>query len=196
MSGVDIIIGPMFSGKTTELFETLNRQADIQHLGGLENKTLLILHEDDVRKEQEKNRNAISKNVITIRCTRLSDLNVENFNIIGIDEGQFFPDINKVVRSWMLTKRVIVASLCGDHKTKTFGEVYKLIPVCSSIKKKLAICLPHIQRKGIFNVGAQCSFRLSFIHGKPQKLIGGYDKYMPVCIECYNEMKPGTLQSK
>ena len=73
-------------------------------------------------------------------------------------------------------KIVIVSSLGGTFHRGAFSKVLELIPKCEKIKKLAAICR-------ICKQSASFTFRMA---AKDDKcMIGGADKYMPVCRECH-----------
>lgn len=54
---------------------------------------------------------------------------VEQYDVIGIDEGQFYPDLVEMVEQWVEAgKVVLVAALDGDFRRKPFGRVLELVP--------------------------------------------------------------------
>lgn len=100
-----------------------------------------------------------------------------HYDVIGIDEGQFFPDIVEFAELAANSgKIVIVSSLGGTFHRGVFSKVLELIPKCEKIKKLAAICR-------ICKQSASFTFRMA---AKDDKcMIGGADKYMPVCRECH-----------
>jgi len=62
---------------------------------------------------------------------------LKQYDIIGIDEGQFFPDLVELV---LLKKIVIVAALNADYKMEPFPNVSKLISKADKIKLLKAYC--------------------------------------------------------
>ena len=92
LTGLDIIIGPMFSGKTTEL---LRRLSIYKHLNL---RVLCINHSFDVRNDQgiSTHSNYIDPKRLTnydnIKTSNLLNIidNANEYDIIGIDEAQFF----------------------------------------------------------------------------------------------------------
>lgn len=183
-------IGPMFSGKTTWLNGELTQLADKRF------SVLKIIHSDDNRASEcpdeygstHHSTFRLSPKIVCIKSDRLSNIDVSNFHVIGIDESQFFPDLLEVVQDWVerKNKHVRVAGLCGDAFKRKFGQTLDLIPFCDEVVKLNAtckICLDDLEKKGfrgnIFSITAPFSKRLTPC--KEQKEIGGSDKYIPVC---------------
>ena len=171
-----IILGPMFSGKTSQLVRIYkhNKIAEIP--------TLVINHVADIRYSA---RNLSTHDGIEIPCIKLNKLEeihshlraLERYTIL-INEGQFFEDLYSVVSS--LLKRdhltIVVCGLDGDYKMQRFGQILNLIPQANEVEKLYAIC-------------KYCRNRASFTHRTTnetiQKVIGDIDKYVPVCRKCY-----------
>mmetsp|Transcript_24835 Transcript_24835/g.53824 ORF Transcript_24835/g.53824 Transcript_24835/m.53824 type:complete len:134 (+) Transcript_24835:3-404(+) len=104
------------------------------------------------------------------------------FDVIGIDEGQFFPDI--VPFCDMLAsegKIVVVAALDGTFQRKPFGTVLELIPLAESVCKLTAVC------KGCFSDAA---FTKRLGAETAVEVIGGSEMYLPVCRQCYEKQQP------
>ena len=88
---VTVILGPMFSGKTTELFRRLKREI----IAG--NKTILFKYSNDIRYTEGtsgiKGGLASSHDGSTLEATPVSSLLDQHVNndvkVIGIDEDQF-----------------------------------------------------------------------------------------------------------
>ena len=137
-----VILGCMFSGKTTELFKEYKRHISCGF------KCLFINHEIDTRYVNEKNKTAThDKNVINSvnvgdnLCEFFKENNDINYDVIFVNEGQFFKDLYKFI-DWAVNKekkRVYVCGLDGDYKRKRFGSILDIIPLADDIIK-LAIC--------------------------------------------------------
>ena len=101
-----------------------------------------------------------------------------NFDVIAIDEGQFYPDIAEFCDKLATdhTKQVLVSGLDGTFERKPFGNIHKLIPMSEKVHKLVAIC-------------QLCGEDASFSHrvkseNKEVELIG-QQYYMPLCRHCY-----------
>lgn len=172
---IHLIIGPMFSGKTTELYKNVERY----RLANL--KCVYVKHGLDTRYSDEylmthDKRCHEEKTLITDILMNIFN-DVTEFDCIGIDEGQFFKDI--IVFSEKLAnlgKLVIIAGLDGDSNRKPFGDICSLIPLCEKISKLKAVCL---------SCHKDASFTKS-IKSKTDVIdVGGNEKYSATCRSCY-----------
>lgn len=60
----------------------------------------------------------------------------QDFDCIGIDEGQFYPDIVHFAENAASKgKVVIISALSGTFLRKPFNDVLDLIPKCEKIKQ-------------------------------------------------------------
>ena len=173
-----IIIGPMFSGKTTELIRIYNRYK------AAELKVLAINYKDDIRYHSTLMSTHNKQMIPSINCKTLSEIDyddIQNYDIILINEGQFFEDIYKYVDILVnkLNKRVYVCGLDGDFQRKKFGHIFDIIPIADDIIKIKGICNKCKMNDSIF------TYRK--VNNKEQKIIGN-DIYLGLCRKCYNEL--------
>jgi thymidine kinase len=137
---IEVICGPMFSGKSEELMRRI-RRAEIAKLRIQLFKPIL----DDRYSETE---------IVSHSQQRMSSRSVsssqhivqevaDKTEVIGIDEVQFFDDgivdvCNKLAD---LGKRVVVAGLDQDFRGKPFSPMPELMAVAEYVTKQLAICV-------------------------------------------------------
>ncbi|CAO2646227.1 Thymidine kinase, cytosolic [Lemmus lemmus] len=102
--------------------------------------------------------------------------------VIGIDEGQFFPDIVEFCELMANAgKTVIVAALDGTFQRKAFGSILNLVPLAESVVKLTAVCMECFREAAYTKrLGAE----------KEVEVIGGADKYHSVCRLCYFKKSP------
>lgn len=190
--------GPMSSSKTTRLTTNLGMLADldskfrvalINHSNDLQRTDLMESSFDGVS-SHGSHFNGLSKriSVFHLETLKVFDSNYLNlYDIIGIDEGQFFPDLEDLVREWVYQKKkiVMIASLDGDFRMKPFGQVFNLIPLSQQATKLTAWCkLCRIFRYDSLSPQiAPFTARLSNVN--QQVDVGGSDKYVPVCLLCH-----------
>lgn len=111
---IQVILGPMFSGKSTELMRRVRRFQIAQY------KCLVIKYAKDTRYSNSfstHDRNTMD----ALPACMLRDVTQESLGVavIGIDEGQFFPDIVDFCEMMANEgKTVIVAALDGTFQRK------------------------------------------------------------------------------
>lgn len=169
---IQVIFGPMFSGKSTELMRRVRRFQIAQY------KCLVIKYAKDTRYSNSfstHDRNTID----ALPACMLRDVTQESLSVavIGIDEGQFFPDIVDFCEMMANEgKTVIVAALDGTFQRKAFGSILNLVPLAESVVKLTAVCMECFRE-------AAYTKRLGL--EKEVEVIGGADKYHSVCRLCY-----------
>ena len=171
---IEVICGPMFSGKTEELIRRLVRAQ-------IAKKTVHIFkHSTDNRYSEDY---IVSHNKNRIKCHSLNDTNQimylsDNIDIIGIDEAQFFDESIIDVSNNLAKegKRIIVAGLDRDYKAIPFGPMANLLTHADYITKLNAICMV---------CGNQASFSQRLTKDKTQILVGESEKYEARCRNCY-----------
>lgn len=97
--------------------------------------------------------------------------------VIGIDEGQFFPDVVEFCEAMANAgKTVIVAALDGTFQRKAFGNILQLVPLAESVVKLNAVCMECYR---------EASYTKRLGAEKEVEVIGGAEKYHAVCRVCY-----------
>ncbi len=191
----NIYMGAMFSGKTSSLIRYLTIKADVGFKVIYVNSILDTRSNIGYSTHNSSGHN-ISSKIKTISVKFLSEVDVSNYDVIGVDEFQFYKDQSPsgVVRSWVLKmgKMVSVSSLDGDYNINIFGDVYNLIPLCEPgglFKLKDGICTMCLKKKKKI-VSGGFTKRITSLTESGSKLndiidIGGKDKYMIVCLKCH-----------
>jgi len=192
MSGsLELIIGPMFSGKTSALQSILRRhdalglkcvafkpQLDNRYNNLLENNeaydTYYIYNHDKVKAT------ALSVTYLT-QIARSSYY--DEAQLILVEEGQFFSDLYEFVLKAVEVdgKNVVVAGLDGDRFRKPFGQLLQLIPIADRITKLTALC------KLCATTGQAVPALFSYGAPKTSSVVhvGGSECYMPLCRKHY-----------
>ena len=117
--------------------------------------------------------------------------------VIAIDEAQFFGDLLEfaIAAADRDAKRVVIAGLDGDFQRRKFGQVLDLIPHADSITKltaECALCREAAERGGgAADAVPPAVFSLRLAAEKGQEVVGGADKYAPVCRQHYGELTGG-----
>ncbi len=86
---IELILGPMFSGKSTELLRRIRRHTFAKK------RCVLLRHSIDMRFALNKTFTHDAQQVDALRCASIADVKhtLEQHQVVGIDEGQFFPDV-------------------------------------------------------------------------------------------------------
>jgi len=171
---LELIVGPMFSGKTSELLRRIRR------FGYAKMSTLLVKFAADKRYSDTCISTHDKLMIKAVSASKLTEIGekYKSFDVIGIDEGQFFDDIVEfATKAAEEGKIVIVAALDGTFERKPFGRIYELFSQAESIDKLTAVC------KGC---GSDASFSRRLSASKETVAIGGADMYIPVCRQCFS----------
>jgi len=177
MANLDIIIGPMFSGKSTELVRRIRM---LQSIG---KEPIVIKPVIDNRYNQDKITTHNYESVKSLTVLTLKELESSIFTdtlkkYIVIDEGQFFTDLYETIISWLTKYNVdiIIGGLDGDCNKQPIGDILKLIPYSNNTTKLNSYC------KLCLN-GTLAPFTKKLNDNGKQVEIGGSELYLPVCRE-------------
>jgi len=186
MGTLELIIGPMFSGKTKLL---ISRYKEINNTN---NTNILVInyykdtrygvnsivsHDGDIIPAINISLLSIVNNLIEL----YNSTETNNFNYIFINEGQFFPDLKESVITLIerYNKNVVICGLDCDYKQEKFGQIWDLIPHANNVIKLQGKC-------------NNCSNKSLFTHRLTnevsQEVIGTHN-YIPLCRTCYNSYK-------
>lgn len=197
---LELIIGPMFSGKTSRLVEVYNQCqfCDIP--------VAAINHDIDNRYDQDPS--IVTHDQIKIPCIKTNSLKniwkpdikglsdstgitsqlngncliIKYSKVILINEGQFFEDLFEVVNDMINHgKQVYVCGLDGDFERKKFGQILDLIPLCDKVTKLTSLCSK-------CKNGTPGIFSMRLTNEKEQTIVGSQN-YIPVCRGCYMAKK-------
>jgi thymidine kinase len=176
---LELIIGPMYSGKTSKLLE-IYKQCKFCNI-----PVTVINHSLDKRYHETM---LSSHDKVMIPCINVSGLSevwlndentsIKNADVILINEGQFFHDLYNVVTEMLkANKHVYICGLDGDFERKKFGQILDLIPLCDKVSKLTSLC-------SICKNGSPGIFSMRITSEKEQTVIGS-ENYVPVCRICY-----------
>eukprot|EP00877_Chromochloris_zofingiensis_P004185 jgi/Chrzof1/13768/Cz08g11140.t1 len=175
---IDVIMGPMFAGKTTAL---LQRVAVADAAG---QTVAVVKSSKDARYAQHW---VVTHHGRCVRCFTALTLHefklklgsaYGKFHVIAIDEAQFFPDLVDFCSHAADEdgKHVIIAGLTGDFQRRPFGGVLDLVPLADTVTKLTSQC---------FYCERDAHFSLRVTAEEQQEVVGGLDKYRAVCRRCY-----------
>jgi thymidine kinase len=140
---LEIITGPMFSGKSEELIRRLKR-AQIARL-----RVICFKPDVDLRYHRTAIASHSAQILEAITVANVGELKDELFqelgrvDVIGIDEAQFFDDslVHFSLELVHLGKRVVLAGLDTTFHGEPFGPVPDLMAVADEVVKLSAVCM-------------------------------------------------------
>lgn len=183
MGWIEVICGPMFSGKSEELIRRL-RRAEIARQRVQVFKPLV----DDRFAADE----IVSHSAMRIEAERVPNAPqiLERLDprteVVGVDEAQFFDErlIEVCDRLANLGKRVVVAGLDLDFMGRPFEPLPQLLARAEDITKTLAICV---------RCGNPANFTQRIVDNEERIVVGGSAAYEARCRQCF-EPRPGQRE--
>ena len=186
---LEIFIGSMYSGKTSKLLEIYKQYTFCNISVVVINHAVDIRYHDSMLSTHDK---------IMIPCIMANTIaeiidnygeKLSNTEVILINEGQFFSDIERVIPLIEdLHKRVYICGLDGDFQKNKIGYLFELIPYCDNICKLKSLCSEcRDGTPGLF------SYRIT---NEVDQVVIGVDNYKPLCRICYQRLtneKRGTM---
>lgn len=175
MGYLSLLIGCMFAQKTTELLRRIRRFKSIGY------QVLVANYAEDTRYGTNQIASHDEESYEARSIVRLEEIRAEvesgRFQVLVIDEGQFFSDLFPMVTEWSdrLPIHILVAGLDGDSERRPFGDILRLVPWAEEVERLSAFCA--ICRDGTIGYFSK------YVAGKKegQVEIGGADRYLPVC---------------
>jgi thymidine kinase len=180
---LEVICGPMFSGKTEELIRRIKRAVIAKR------KVQLFKPRIDVRYDAEA---VVSHSAQKLRSTVIDKAGeileklLPDTQVVGIDEVQFLgPEVVQVCETLANSgRRVIVAGLDLDFRGVPFDPMPTLLAVAESITKEAAICVV---------CGEPAARSQRTIAAEDRVLVGASGQYEPRCRRCFSpEPRPAT----
>lgn len=176
---LEVVLGPMFSGKSTYALSYIRRQRSI-------GKHVLVIKPNIDKRYSDENV-LVTHNQEKTPCMlwdTLQALNpaipeVRQADCIVIEEAQFFKGLLNFVRYAMIahSKHIVIVGLDGDASQRTFGEVLDCIPWATHVTKLCALCKR-------CNDGTLAPFTHRTYSDSDQQVdVGGSDKYESVCLK-------------
>ncbi|MGM9729075.1 MAG: thymidine kinase [Prevotella sp.] len=182
---IEVVCGSMFSGKTEELIRRIKRATFARQ------RVVIFKPQIDTRYSEEEvvshDRNAVmsvplstSAEILNYLSSHATSKDGYDFDVVGIDEAQFFGMDLVAVCNQLANNgvRVIIAGLDMDFQCTPFGPIPALCAVADEVTKVHAICV---------KCGALAYVSHRLVHDQNQVLIGEQAEYEPLCRECYKK---------
>jgi thymidine kinase len=181
---LEVVCGPMFSGKSEELIRRL-RRAEIAG-----QRVLIVKPKLDDRYDLGHVVSHAGARMRAVSAAGPRDVLrlADSYDVIGIDEVQFFPDaiVDAIQTLVGRGARVVAAGLDLDFRGEPFGAMPDLLCLAELVDKLQAVC--HV-------CGGTATRTQRLVNGLPAPFtgetvqVGGLDSYEARCGACY---RPGT----
>jgi thymidine kinase len=199
---LEVIVGPMFSGKTERLIAKLHRAQYAKK------RVRIIKPARDTRTQGY----IASRAVLSDGTTQITDqlsavmvhdekdfwhiVSLNKFDVLAVDEAQFFPLdqpmrdslgwFGRAIRDLLYERRktslrIIVAGLDMDFAEEPFGPIPGLLAIADSVEKLTGVCMVCGSDAGYI------SYRL--VSGDQQLVVGDVGEYQVRCRSCYEAPK-------
>lgn len=186
---IEIIEGPMFCGKTTELLRRTNLfKHDPAH------RVVLVNYAEDIRysadrvaTHQDQHGNQQTAEAIFASELGAAAEEMAAATVVGINEGQFFPDLVSVCLGLQRAgKRVIVAMLNSTFEQRPFNSARDELAAYSVVTGLVSPCF------FCHKLGATATVRLG--DSKTVKVVGGDELYKAICVSCLQRRRANELE--
>lgn len=132
-----IYLGPMFSGKSSELIRQFTRYSAIGKHVLMVNHIIDTRTEDFIETHDQNRERAVKTSRL---CKLIEDETVNKYDVICVDEGQFFDDLRDFILKLENTDKIMyIAGLDGDSERNPFGQMLDCIPLCDTVVKLRAL---------------------------------------------------------
>lgn len=171
---IEVICGSMFSGKTEELIRRLNRARIAKQKVEVFKPAIDKRYDDEDVVSHDSNK---SPSTPVENATQIL-FYAEDFEVVGIDEAQFFGDELIAVCNQLAEKgkRVVVSGLDMDFTGKPFGPIPQLLSIAEYVTKVHAICM---------RCGDLANYSHRTVNEEKLVMLGETDSYEPLCRKCF-----------
>lgn len=182
---LEVIIGPMFSGKTSELIRLVEREVYAKKKGAI----FKVAFDRRYSATQVVTHNGLRYDAYTVSSSdeglkKIREVTrSDGLDAIGVDEVNFFPDaIVDVLDRLADTKRVIACGLNLNFRAEPFKTTMELAARADRVRYLSAVCVV---------CGQEATRTQRLIGGKPAPkasptiVVGGKEMYEPRCRTCY-----------
>ncbi|HYA56819.1 MAG TPA: thymidine kinase [Nitrososphaerales archaeon] len=182
---LEVIIGPMFSGKTSELIRLVEREVFAKRKGAI----FKIAFDKRYSARQVVTHNGLRYDAYTVASSveglqKIEELTAsQGLDVIGVDEVNFFPEaLVGVLDGLADTRRVIACGLNLNFRAEPFPTTMQLAVRADRVRYLSAVCVV---------CGQEATRTQRLIAGRPAPrdspviIVGGKEMYEPRCRTCY-----------
>lgn len=182
---LEVIMGPMFSGKTSELIRLVEREVYAKKKGAI----FKIAFDRRYSARQVVTHNGLRYDAYTVASTgegvdRIRKIALSNsLDAIGVDEVNFFPEpVVGVLDALADERRVIACGLNLNFRAEPFRTTMELAAKADRVRYLSAVCVV---------CGQEATRTQRLVGGEPAPkesptiAVGGKEMYEPRCRSCY-----------
>jgi len=177
---VEVICGPMFSGKSEELIRRVTRS----RIARIPVQTFKPQLDDRYADDQVVSHSSLKVEAIPVDSSaQLLRTIDDTTEVIGIDEGQFFDDglVEVVDMLAAAGKQVIIAGLDTDYLRRPFEPIPTLCDRAEVVTKMLAVC---------HKCGGPGMYTQRIVRSDDLVVLGAQGAYEARCRMCYHPEEP------
>ena len=176
---IEVICGPMFSGKTEELIRRIHRAQYARQKVQIF-KPAIDVRFDETKVVSHSGHEVVSKTID--HPFEIHDLIEADTRVVAIDEAQFLDvDTVRVARELAAEgRRVIVAGLDQDFRGQPFETMMLMMVEAEYVTKNMAICLV---------CGAPAHRNQRLIEASGRVILGAETEYEARCRRCFKPIK-------
>jgi thymidine kinase len=182
---LEVIMGPMFSGKTSELIRLVEREVYAKRKGAI----FKIAFDKRYSAKQVVTHNGLRYEAYTVASSREGLKKIEQLaesdglDAIGVDEVNFFPEAIVGLLDRLADRRKVIA--CGlnlNFRAEPFRTTMELAARADRVRYLSAVCVV---------CGQEATRTQRLVGGKPAPkdsptiIVGGKEMYEPRCRTCY-----------
>jgi len=192
---VELVCGPMFSGKTSELMRRVKRYS-------IPYENILIIKKINLDSRYSQDYISSHDQDVLDKMTFNCDTVMEGYqkylsyrnnippDVIGIDEGQFFPDLVDSCESIANKGTIVIVAMLDGKFDRTmwignetehelvYRPIYEIFSIADKVDKLLAVCNICKSTDAPFT-----KYIANGDHGEVD--MGGIEKYNAVCRKCF-----------
>jgi thymidine kinase len=185
MGWIEVVVGPMFSGKSEELIRRLRRAEFARQ------RVQIFKPSIDERYAANEIISHSGLGIPSDTVTRASEIMERvqpRTEVIGIEEAQFLGDevVDVCTKLANLGKRVIVTGLDTDFRGRPFEPMPRLLAIAEEITKLLAICV---------RCGNPAVHTQRLVESEELVVVGASGMYEARCRRCF-EPNPAFAKEK
>ncbi len=186
---LEVIMGPMFSGKTSELIRLVERDVIAKRRGAI----FKVAFDERYGTKEVVTHNGLRYDAYTVSGSPGGPSAIERvtaserLDVVGVDEVNFFPlGVVKVLDRLAEGKRVVACGLNLDFRAEPFKTTMQLAARADRVTYLSAICTA---------CGQEATRTQRVVAGRPAPwdspllVVGGKELYEPRCRRCYQ--RPG-----